>query len=246
MTETFSNNAESTLDTAIDADDVSVIVDDATTFPAAGNFRLRIDDEIMLVTAVAGATYTVTRGQEGTTAASHSAGAQVRHVLTAAALRNLTEWDGEIVKTDTSTVTNSITMTNDSQLEFAVDAGAQYLVEFWIIASGNDAAGDYAWDFSLPTLTLTRQAQGYYSGLSLADASVLNHAIGGASPSHWPGGQAGQGIPASGTKLVIHGRFSVSTTNAGTVHFRSANWTAGSGRNSITNPGSRIRWKKLA
>jgi hypothetical protein len=86
VTERFANNAATTLDTTIDADDTSVIVDDASLFPTAGNFRIRIDDEIMLVTAVAGATFTVTRAQESTSGASHTSGATVRHVLTAAAL----------------------------------------------------------------------------------------------------------------------------------------------------------------
>lgn len=38
-------------------------------------FRVIVDDEIMIVTAVSGGNWTVTRGADGTTAASHLAGA---------------------------------------------------------------------------------------------------------------------------------------------------------------------------
>ena len=58
----------------------------AVGFPTGGNFRIIIDSEIMLVTAVQGKTFTVTRAQEGTSAASHNAAAAVFHVLTAGSL----------------------------------------------------------------------------------------------------------------------------------------------------------------
>ncbi len=57
-----------------------------------GQFRIKIDAEILLVTAVGGAgnlTWTVTRGVDGTTAASHSTGAAVNIILTASGLRLL-------------------------------------------------------------------------------------------------------------------------------------------------------------
>ena len=58
----------------------------AVGFPTGGNFRIIVDSEIMLVTDVQGKTFTVTRAQEGTSAASHDADAAVFHVLTAGAL----------------------------------------------------------------------------------------------------------------------------------------------------------------
>jgi hypothetical protein len=85
-TEKFSNDAQSTLTAAIAAGDASLTVASAAAFPSSGNFRLLIDSEILLVTAVAGNTFTVGRGQEGTTAAAHANGAYATHVLTAGAL----------------------------------------------------------------------------------------------------------------------------------------------------------------
>lgn len=79
----FSNNAVSTLDGAIDDNDTSLDVDDASAFPDSGDFTIIIESEILLVTAVSTNTFTVARGQEGTAAAGHANGVGVRHILTA-------------------------------------------------------------------------------------------------------------------------------------------------------------------
>lgn len=84
--EQYANNAATTLNGAINNSVTSVVVTDASSFPASGNFRIEVDTEIMLVTAKASNTLTVTRGVEGTTAASHLDLAATTHVLTAASL----------------------------------------------------------------------------------------------------------------------------------------------------------------
>lgn len=87
MTETFVNGASQTdLNGAINNSVTSLDVDDASVFPTVGNFRIRIDNELMLVTGVSSNTLTVTRAIEGTSAASHSDEATVDFELTAAAL----------------------------------------------------------------------------------------------------------------------------------------------------------------
>lgn len=60
----------------------------ATGFPASVPFIIALDygtpsEEIALVTAVAGLSFTVTRGYDGTSATSHNTGAPVRHTWTA-------------------------------------------------------------------------------------------------------------------------------------------------------------------
>lgn len=72
MREQFVNDAATTLDGAINSGVVSVVVTDGSVFPSEGDFRVIVNDEIMLVTARSGNTLTVVRGQENTTAASHS------------------------------------------------------------------------------------------------------------------------------------------------------------------------------
>lgn len=85
-TEKFTNNGASLLDGAINNSVTSLVVDSGASFPAGPQFRIKIDDEIMLVTAVAGTTFTVTRGVDSTSAASHLDNAPVTHIYTAGAL----------------------------------------------------------------------------------------------------------------------------------------------------------------
>lgn len=86
MIEQFANNYETLLDGAIDNVVTTLDVVSATGAPSSGQFRLRIDSEIMLVTGVSGVTFTVTRGVEGTAAANHLDGTAVQLVLTKGAL----------------------------------------------------------------------------------------------------------------------------------------------------------------
>lgn len=89
---TYSNIAVATTITgAITAGATSLVVADATGYPAAP-FAIVVDsgtasEEVMLVTAKVGATFTVTRGYDGTTAVGHSAGAAVIHAAIADDLR---------------------------------------------------------------------------------------------------------------------------------------------------------------
>ena len=92
--ERIENDATSTLNGAIDNSTTSVVVTSASTFPSEGDFRILIDSEIMLVTAVSGATFTVVRAQEGTTAASHDTGQAVIHLATREGMGNFARQNG--------------------------------------------------------------------------------------------------------------------------------------------------------
>jgi len=80
--ERYANNATSTLSGSITAASTTLAVNSAADFPTSGQFRILIDSEILLVTSVAGTTFTVQRGVEGTVAAAHNSNATVEHVLT--------------------------------------------------------------------------------------------------------------------------------------------------------------------
>ncbi len=91
MAEQLSNRIHTTLNGGIDNSVTTLTVASGTGFPASGNFRIRIDNEIITVGARSGTTMSsLTRASEAidgaTTAASHSDGAVVRLVLTAGAL----------------------------------------------------------------------------------------------------------------------------------------------------------------
>lgn len=86
--EQFVNNAQTALDGGINASVTTITVTDGTVFPSDGDFRARIaESEVVLVTGRSGNDLTVVRGQDGTTAASHSTGASVDVPITANALK---------------------------------------------------------------------------------------------------------------------------------------------------------------
>lgn len=88
--ELLQNGASATtLSSSVNDSATTISVASSAAFPATGNFRVRIDDEILLVTAVSGTTWTVTRGQENTSAASHANAAAVDYVLTKGAFSAL-------------------------------------------------------------------------------------------------------------------------------------------------------------
>jgi hypothetical protein len=80
--ELFANTAQSTLSAAASSAAGTVNVTTPSLFPSTGNFRLLVDNEIMLVTSVSGAVFTVSRGQEATMAAAHAQGAACTLVAT--------------------------------------------------------------------------------------------------------------------------------------------------------------------
>lgn len=86
MPEQYVNDVVTTLNGDIDGSTTTVVVASATGFPSAGNFRIRVDDEIMIVTARTGTSLTVTRGAESTSGASHLSGGDVSIIHTAGAI----------------------------------------------------------------------------------------------------------------------------------------------------------------
>lgn len=87
--ERFINNFQTTLSSGINDSTTTIPVAAGTS--VASQFRARIDDEIIIVTAGGtGTSWTATRGAEGTSNVSHSSGATVTIVLTAGALQQMT------------------------------------------------------------------------------------------------------------------------------------------------------------
>ncbi|MEU8317088.1 hypothetical protein AB0C33_01855 [Nonomuraea sp. NPDC048881] len=83
-----SNARETTLSVAINASATTISVDTPVGYPATTPFVIIVDlgtssEEIMLVTAVAGANWTVDRGYDNSTALSHDIGAKIVHGVAA-------------------------------------------------------------------------------------------------------------------------------------------------------------------
>lgn len=94
--EVYTTLGASTLSGSYTSGGGTLSVTSAASFPATGNFRVRVDDEIFKVTSVSGTTFTVTGAQEGTSAANHSSGADITEVVTALA------WDA--IRSDQSQI----------------------------------------------------------------------------------------------------------------------------------------------
>ncbi len=65
------------LASAMDGDDVKLLVADAGGFPSAGRFGIRIDEELLSVIQVKGKEWQITRGKDETKPVAHAAGVTV-------------------------------------------------------------------------------------------------------------------------------------------------------------------------
>jgi len=90
---------------------------------SGGQFRIVIDSEVMIVTAGAsGTSWTVTRGAEGSTAATHSSGASVYHYLTAGALNLLLQEAAMAYNVRTFGAVGDGTTDDSGAIQDAIDA----------------------------------------------------------------------------------------------------------------------------
>lgn len=169
--ESYANDATTTLNGSITAVATTITVTSATGFPSSGQYRITINDEIMLVTAGHGTTsWTVTRAQEGTTGAVHSSGAAVEHRLTKAAL--------EAVRRRTATLTVASAAASDAMkasADYVCDGTADQVEINAAIAALPTLGGTVVLsegDFNVTssiliqneTVTLAGQGAGLYSG----------------------------------------------------------------------------------
>ena len=153
--ERFANGGLTSLAAGIDNAVTALTVKSAAGFPTAGDFRILVESEIMLVTAVQGKTFTVTRAQEGTSATSHDADAAVNHVLTAGALAQR-----EIEQFAAGALANR---------DAAGQAGRLYLPTEGYVHQDNGSL----WDM-LPLSRVTPPASGDFSWVNQGSATVAD------------------------------------------------------------------------
>ena len=83
------NNAETALAEPLDSSETAIDLDDGSVFPSVGNFRVMVDDEIMVCTSRSTNTITVVRGQDGTAAAAHDDLSPIRMIYSAQGINRL-------------------------------------------------------------------------------------------------------------------------------------------------------------
>jgi hypothetical protein len=86
MSEIFVNDPGTFLTSGCGGSDTTISVASSSGYPGTGDFRIRVENEIMIVTGVSGTIWTVTRGAESTSNTSHSINTSVNAALTAGAL----------------------------------------------------------------------------------------------------------------------------------------------------------------
>lgn len=146
--EQLANNAQTTLNGAINNSTTSVVVTSASGFPSSGDFKILIDSEIMNVTGVSGTTFTVQRGQEGTSAASHSDTAVVTCILTKQALTNFRsdfQLFGTLASRPAAGISGRTYKPTDFPIEF-YDDGANWVAHYaGSIPFTTPSDGSFSW-----------------------------------------------------------------------------------------------------
>ena len=133
MTERLANNATTTLAAPSAYMDSTLVVTSGAMFPSSGNFRILIDSELLLVTGVSGTTWTVTRGIESTSRASHSLGVTITQVLTAGGIAQVISESGG---STSPSVPLHWTHSNDGHT-IAISASGQKQVVFVDLSGGS-------------------------------------------------------------------------------------------------------------
>lgn len=147
-----------------------------------------------------------------------------------------------IVKSANQDVTNSATLTDDTDLQFSVVAGGHYMIEMDIVISANNTTGDYKNAFFVSAGTML--GTGFMLGASATATAQINIYTSNtvATSTTVALGTSLANIDLlSSTKIV----YSFQSSANATFKYQFANNLAGAGRTSRTWKGSILKYKRL-
>lgn len=171
--EQFSNAGGANLDGAISNSATSITVKNAVNAPSSGTFRAMIDSEYLKVTAVSGLTWTVVRGDGGSTAATHADNATVDIIVTKEAIDSLVTVQASGTEVSNRRVINftGAMVTDDStnkRANVAISGGIP-----WENPVTSPVAGNFAWvNQGSATVTTTSKGALFLSAPALSGDSL--------------------------------------------------------------------------
>jgi Pectate lyase superfamily protein len=196
--EVYANNASTTLAATISsATATSCTVASATALPATGPYRVLVDSEIMIVTAGFGtATLTLVRGQEGTTATTHVAGATIAQKLTAGGTWNAPGWHSVRSYGAKGDGTTNDTAAIHLARDIAKAGGTVFFPDGTYIASGLSPLTGQTWILAKgATLKLPNAATTQILTPSNPDITITGGVL--------DGNKAGQSAPAFDAACIV-------------------------------------------
>lgn len=177
--------AVTTLASAITADQTTITVTNAGSFPDSAPFYVICESEVMLVTARNGNQFTVTRGQMYSTAASHSAGRAV-------------VWSSQL-QGNSGGSTGPRALAGEWYHNLTAQKAVGYLLAAFALAGDDSRAAAYAeaiWNWYYDLVYITNKE--YWSGPTQGGLQNQGYQWGRWQGTHWRVGLVGRNAFAEG------------------------------------------------